>query len=48
MEGARKMEKKFAITILEEIYSSLQDYNWKEKRIENNKDLSKEFRNINK
>ncbi len=33
------MEKQVAITILEDIYNSLQSYDWKENRTKNNKDI---------
>lgn len=41
------MQKEVAIDILQDIYNSLQGYDWKENRIENFKNLSKEFRNSN-
>lgn len=41
------MEKQVAITILEDIYNSLQGYNWKENRIENHRHIPKKLENIN-
>lgn len=42
------MEKEIAIEILKDIRKSLYTDNWKEKRIRDNKDISKKFRTIYK